>query len=50
MGCDWLIFENIAQEAIGQHEVWSWAMMVELGQYHNSKIEPRVELIHTLLK
>jgi hypothetical protein len=32
-----MIFENMAQGFIEQHEVWTSAMVVELNQHHNSK-------------
>jgi hypothetical protein len=40
----------MAQEIIEQHGVGPCAMVVELNQHHISKVEARVELIHTLLK
>jgi hypothetical protein len=35
--------ENMVQGSIDQYEVWSCAMVVELNQHHNSKIESMIE-------
>jgi hypothetical protein len=37
MGYEWLTFENMVHRFIGQYEVWSCAMVVELNQHYNSK-------------
>jgi hypothetical protein len=43
-------FGSMAQGFIKQYGVWSCAMMVELNQHHNSKVETLIEMYRTLLK